>query len=363
MLRLIKNQLYIDSASDKPSLLGKWLPSINTSSNNARFKAKRICKYLQMDEKAYRKLLSSLRSKLKIIENNLREKDYTFDYSNVPSKAALKYRAAFHRNDEERYTTFLNDVMNGKAKMNASTLYPYDIVEKCGSTKSSGPSFSERISLNALWMSLPSVLNNDNAIAVVDGSGSMTWTTNPRPIDVAVSLGIYFAEQNKGAFKGHFITFGYEPKLVKVEGVDIAEKVWNARRYTDCSNTNLEATFKLILDTAIKYNMSNDDIPKKLYIISDMEFDEATSENNNELYTLYDSMKKMYTDKGYTFPQIIFWNVDSRHSNFPVRMDESGTALVSGCNPSLFNMAMEGEIDPMSIMLKAVENERYASIH
>lgn len=349
--------------SGKPaSLLAKWLPSVNASSEETKKTGRRICGILGMSERNYRKTLSSLRRYTDIIENRLRVMDYTFDYSKQTSGAMFKYRKAFIRNDGERYREFISAVNKGEAKLNAGTLYPYDIVR---AILTSAPSKAERAALDASWRSLSDHGNGDenaNAVAVVDGSGSMTWAPNGtvRPIDAAISLGIYFAEHNKGAFAGHFITFSERPRLIGIKGNDIFEKARYCSTFNECANTNLEATFDLILDTAVENHLSKSDIPSRMYIISDMEFD-ACAEGGNSL-PMFRAMKLKYAEHGYDLPDIVFWNVNSRSANIPVKMTDTGAALVSGSSPAIFDMVRSGEISPESIMNGIISSERYAAI-
>lgn len=340
------------------SLLAKWLPSVNASSAQTRELGKTMAKFLNMSEKKYRQTLSALRKYTDIIENRLRVSDYTFDYSKQPSCAMFKYRKAFIRNDGTRYTDYLESVQKGEVKLNTSVLYPYEIIRRCDGKTTD----EERLSLDTTWNNLPVYADNDeNAIAVIDGSGSMTWGCNDaRPIDVALSLGIYFAEHNKGEFANHFITFSQTPKLVEIKGRDIFEKVNYCRRFREVANTDLEAVFSLILKTAVKNKLPQKEMPSKIYIISDMEFDYCIEGGNS--IPLFNAMKKKYENYGYRLPDVIFWNVNSRQSNMPVTMSETGTALISGFSPSVFDMAVSGEITPVKIMEKVISSERYVKI-
>lgn len=343
------------------SLLAKWLPSVNASSNEQRHLAKKLCRLLRMSEPAYRKTLSSLRKYLDIIENRLREKDYTFDYAVQPSGAMFKYVKAFFRNDEERYMNFLSSVRCGKTKINTNTLYPYDIVRRCLASELSD---NERLSLDVTWNNLADYGNgsgNDNAIAVIDGSGSMTCGIGSlRPIDAALSLGLYFAEHNKGAFANHFITFSETPRLVKIKGKDVTEKVRYCASFGEIANTNLEAVFELILRSALEGNFKPSDLPSRLYIISDMEFDYCVEGGNND--TIFNTMKKKFEKNGYKLPDVVFWNVNSRNNSIPVRMSDTGAALISGNSPAIFDMVKTGDISPFKIMNDVISNPRYDAI-
>lgn len=362
VVRIISRQLKEDTAAmndgEAVSLLAKWLPSVNASSEETKALARRISKELGMQERNYRKKLSSLRKYIDIIENRLREKDYTFEYSAQPSRALLFYRNAFIRNDKERYFNFLNEVNCGKSKLNTSTLYPYDIVRQALKRNTS----DERYSLDTSWKSLNDIDNAQNAIAVVDGSGSMYGNGgSPKPYEAALALGLYFAEHNKGAFANHFITFSMHPRLVEIKGRDITEKVKYAASFNECANTNLQAVFDLILDTAVTDRLPQSELPETIYIISDMEFDTCVYDSSKHI-TNFKAVERQFAAKGYKLPKVVFWNVASRNQQVPVKMHQSGAALVSGASPAIFDMVKEGEMNPFKLMNEIIGSERYDRI-
>lgn len=273
----------------------------------------------------------------------------------------FKYRNAFITYDKERYKQYLKEVQSGKEKINTSVLQPYEIVRRCFSLFKEDT--NERLSLDVTWNNLPSYGdNNENAIAVIDTSGSMTigQCNSIRPIDVSLSLGIYFAEHNKGEFSNHFITFSETPRLIEIKGNDIYEKARYCKKFKELANTNLEAVFKLILDTAVKNKLLQSDIPEKIYIISDMEFDSCIINGNSS--PLFETMKKMYEKKGYKLPCVVFWNVASRNNNMPVTMSETGVTLVSGFSPLVFDMTISGDMSPLDAMNNIILSERYLVI-
>ena len=363
MLEYIKTQLYSDlegmENGGDVSLLAKWLPSVNASNCEIKRLAKKVARFLQLDDAAYRKLLVSLRAHIRIIENNLREKDYTFDYEKQPSKAMFKYRNAFIRNDGERYNEFLNKASSGEVKLNTNVLTPYEIITPFFKRNVSD---EERNSINTTWKALEDFTNDENALAVIDGSGSMYGGADPLPATVALSLGIYFAERNKGAFKNHFITFSETPQLVEIKGDDILDKVRYCHDYDEVANTNIQKVFELILNAAKKNNVPQEELPKRLYIISDMEFDYCADDAN---LTNFEYAKKLFEDAGYKLPEVVFWNVSSRNRQQPVTKNEQGVLLVSGCTPRLFSMMADGSLSdstPYEFMLEVLMSERYAKI-
>lgn len=371
-LALIKSQLEADvnamDMGDDVSLLAKWLPSVNASNAQTICYAKRIARFLGMTEATYRKTLVKLRSHIHIIENNLRQKDYSFDYSKQPSKAMFKYRKAFYRNDGERYGDFLSKVSKGEAKLNANTLMPYELVEPylgcnlfCRDNRSFMRSVTEaeEIALNATWASLPKYANDENALAIIDTSGSMYTESKPMPAAVALSLGIYFAEHNTGAFKNHFIEFSDAPQLIEIRGETFVDRLRYVASFNEIASTNLESVFNLILSAAVRNNVPQEELPSTLYIISDMEFNWCI---RNAGATNFENAKAKFAAHGYQLPRVVFWNVQSRNRQQPVTQNEQGVALVSGCTPKLFEMLTAGILSPMGYMLDVLGAERYAQI-
>ena len=368
MLRVVEEQLKQDMDAEKNggqvSLLAKWLPSVNASCAEAVKQAKRIAKHLKMSDAQYRKVLSALRRRICILENYLREKDYSFDYEKQCSRALHKYRMAFHRNDRERYTDFLDAVENGCAVLHADNVAPYELVEPyipdswygdCRKTLSP----EEKRTLNATWASLPDFGCDENALAVIDTSGSMYCGGKPMPAAVALSLGLYFAEHNKGYFQNSFIEFSDRPQLIELKGETFADKLRYACTFCKVANTNLEAVFSLILKAAVKHHVPQSELPAKLIIISDMEFDQCVEHAS---LSNFENARRMYAEKGYKLPEIVFWNVASRNRHQPVKKNEQGVALVSGVTPRLFSMVAGNILSPYTFMLEVIESERYAKI-
>ncbi|MBQ5316504.1 MAG: DUF2828 family protein [Oscillospiraceae bacterium] len=357
---------YMEQGGDV-TLLAKWLPSVNASDRNTVRLAKKLASALGMTQETYRKTLSALRRYIHITENDLRERNYTFDYEHMPSRALYKYRKAFIRNDGERYSRFLDAAAEGKAVLNADNVAPYEIAEPflgCFRTangwkymKEMSP--AEEKALNASWNALPDFCGNDNSLAVIDTSGSMYYNGKPLPGAVALSLGLYFAEHNRGAFANSFIEFSATPQLITLKGRTFAEKLRYAASFTQVANTDLEAVFELILRAAVRNNVKQRDLPARLVIISDMEFDSCMTNSDS---TVFGNARQRYLMYGYKLPEVVFWNVASRNRQQPVRMNEQGAALVSGVTPRLFSMIAGGELTPLKLMNKVVNDIRYACI-
>jgi hypothetical protein len=341
---------------DNISLLAKWLKSENASSRETKRLARKTREALGMDSRSYRKALSKLRKHLDVVERKTSANQWDeIEYSRVPSNAMMKYRNAFAKHDRARYTDFINAVNTGEAKINVSVLYPHEIVGKIMRGGNIDTNVAE-----AMWNNLPDFTGEaENSIAVVDTSGSMGMGDG-LPRDVALGLGIYLAERAKGPYKDHFITFSNRPKLQELKGANIVEKVNNLWRASWDMNTNIEAVFNLVLDAAIKNNVPKSEMLDKLYIISDMEFDGATSRSNS---TLFQTIADKFSRAGYEMPKLVFWNVNARNVQFPMSMDERGFQNVSGFSPSILQSLMTGEfIGPYELMLEVLNSERYKSV-
>lgn len=357
VIAMVDAQLSVDVKSDNPSLLAKWMPSENASSPQTKKYAKILREGLNLQPKQYRKTLSKLRNQISIIETKLTEKRYEdIDYSKIPSKAGMQYRQAFFRNDETRYTTFLDSLSKGDVKVNAGTLYPNDIVGKIMDSRWTGLSQSEIKLFEGQWQNLPNFIGEktEESIVMADVSGSMSGT----PMNVAISLAMYIAERNKGSYKDHFLTFSAKPQLVKIQGTNIADKVNNISRAEWAMNTNIESALQTILDVAVKDQLANDEVIKKIYIVSDMQFDSATRGHGN----IFGNMKQKFASYGYNFPNIVFWNVNA-YSNQPMTMNEQGVQLVSGFSPSILAQLLNADgKTPYDFMLEVIDSERYEKV-
>ncbi len=339
------------------SLLAKWLPSANASSKQTKALARKWIRVFEVTEKDYRKALSALRARIDVLETKMSSNSWkAINYSTVPSKASLRYRTAFHKKDGERYTAFLEKAAKGEVKINSAALYPYELVEKY---LGYGYGASVDKTVEAQWKQLPNYADTDtNALVVCDVSGSMTGG-KPQPIAVAISLAIYLAERNKGQFKDTFITFSENPQLQVIKGNTLYEKVNNLRSADWGMSTNLQGVFDLILTSAKRHKLSQADLPSKIFIVSDMEFNVACGRS----HTNYEVIKAKFEACGYSLPEIVFWNVRSRNNQTPVTRDEEGTFLVSGCSPSIFKNAVNCKATtPEELMLEVLNGPRYEKI-
>lgn len=368
---LVDNQLTEDlknmEAGKSISLLAKWMPSINCSSKQTKKYAKQLHKALGLTEREYRKALSKFRKYLDVVEVKMSAKNWSeINYEAVPSRANLIYNDAFLRNDEERRRDYLGKLEKGEAKINASVLYPHDIVHKYTDGWWSIQK-SKDAAIEALWKALPdNVQGCGNTIVVADGSGSMTCSvgnTRVTALDVANALAIYFAEHSSGEFKDKYITFSEKPQLVDFSNCDsLHAKLQTAFAHDEVANTNIEAVFDLILTTAVKNKMSQEEIPQNILIISDMEFDSACDYRHRPTQGLFAKIAQDYAAAGYKLPRLVFWNVNSRTGTIPVKENDLGVALVSGFSTNICKMVLSGELDPYKCLLETLNTERYDAV-
>ena len=377
VVAIIREQLNRDVLDMKEgksiSLASKWLPSANSSSATTKRYAKMLIKALGYSERAYRKLLSSLRSYSNVVEVKMSSKRWgDIDYASVPSRANLIYKEAFLRNDKERRQAYLDALTKGETKINAGVVFPHDIVHKYIAVQSY--SYKQAVKpedtvLEEMWKALPDyVKGNGTTICVADGSGSMTTkvgNSGVNCLEVANALAIYFAERCKGAFYNKYITFSENPQLVNLGfGETLRDKIRIALQHDEYANTNIEGVFDLILATAVKHKMKQDDLPSTILVLSDMEFDSATYCYGHEpLGTkLFATIADKFEERGYKLPRLVFWNINSRTGTIPVKQNDLGVALVSGFSPAVVSMVLSNEVDPFKCLLEQINSKRYEPI-
>ena len=366
---LILNKIDTQLAQDmhnmddgKPvSLLAKWLPSVNASSKETKGKAKMVCRYLQFTERDYRRTLSELRAYIDVVERKMSANNWgEVNYEGVPSKANVLYKNAFSRHDEERRNEYLESLKSGNAKINANDMFLHDIVQAYHS-------FHVDDTLEEMWKAQKKCDGFENTLVVRDGSGSMTCSvgnSGVTALTVATAITLYCAENNSGEFHNKFITFGSRPKLCDISGLKtLREKLYYSYREADCSSTDIEKTFKLILNTAIENNIPQEDMPKTVLIVSDMEFNAAQGyygERNNS--HLFKGIQRDFEGHGYKMPKLVFWNVNSRTNTIPITENENGVVLMGGFSKNLLQMAMSSETDPYKVLVAQLNKPRYEII-
>ena len=381
----MKEQLALDVECKTPSLLAKWLKSENTSSRESRRLGNKTRIAFGMNHKQYRKTLAVLRERINVLERLMSENRWDeIEFDKIPSRAGLIYKNAFARHDLEReqseknVTTYAEFAKSKDTKVNAKALYPYECVAEALKLFRTGSYWNmrelppmddtNRLIVNKYWDNLEQYFSEASfdGIAVVDTSGSMVRDDASAPINVAISLGLYCAEKAKGPYAGHYISFASRPQLIKTEGVDFVDKVQRIYKTNLVDNTNIEATFDLLLNTAIQNQCSQDEIPKNVIIISDQEFDAARGYqywNNSHITpqeTLMESIEKKWNAAGYKLPTLTFWNVDARQNNIPMTVKD-GVNFVSGMSPSIFQQIMENK-NAFDLMYSILNSERYSVI-
>jgi hypothetical protein len=374
VLTIIGNQINEDivnaSNGKSISLLAKWMPSINGSNKERVKMAYEIARVFGLSAKAYRQTIVALRGHLDLVETKMSARDWTkIDYAKVPSRANLVYNKAFFAHDPDRRLAFITRVENNEAKIHSATNFPHDIVAKYNHVRGVDRA------LEVLWKALPNYGSDmGSTLVVADGSGSMEShiaNTNISALTVANSLAIYFAEHCAGEFKNTYITFSARPQLVKLGNGTLKEKLDIAEKHSEIANTNIEATFDLILNTALKNKMKQEDLPSTLLIISDMEFDDAAGESmyNYGRYnhkapnkTLFNVIAEKFAIAGYKMPKLAFWNIMSRTMTIPVIENELGVTLVSGFSPAAIRMVLSGKMSPYDALVDILKSERYDAV-
>lgn len=322
-------------------LLAKWLPRKGKIFST-------MARHLEMTPKELRKLLVELSD---TVEQKMCAKEFEgINYAQVPSVAMNRYRKAFLRRDEARFNGFIDDVKTGKEKINAGAIFPHEIASKC----MFGAVAGEAAAIVAQWEALPNYMegSDERIIPVCDVSGSMMGL----PMEVSVGLGVYISERNEGLFKDAFITFSGEPEMVYLKG-DLFQRMHSLHTAQWGFNTNIQRVFRLILSKATQNALSEEEMPTKVLIISDMEFDYCGEDTNLEV------IREQYENHGYRMPQLVFWNVNGRMGNSPALFNDQGVALVSGFSPAILKNILSGVITtPEQFVLDALNNERYSPI-
>lgn len=356
MWAYVKYQLLADEdameANEPCSLLAKWLKTADASSEKTRKLGIMTAQKLGMSVYEYKRRIRKLRKYIDITEVKMSSGNWDkIKYESVPSRAMMNYREAFKRHDAVRFGKFLNKAVNGEAKINASTLYPYDLIEKY----LSGSSKLDQ-TIEAQWKALPDYVGQEaNAMVIADTSGSM-WG---RPLYSAIGLAIYFAQRNKGPFHNLWMSFSEDSKVQRLTGETLLQQISGIDMYHWGCNTNLERAFMHILDIATINHVKPEDMVKSIIVVSDMEID-CCSGN----WLFYDEMRNCFAKAGYEIPNVVFWKVNSRHDIFHADKNRKGVQLCSGQSAATFQILMKSVgMTPMEMMMSVLNSERYSPIH
>lgn len=347
------------------SLLAKWVKTPDASSKETRKLGIKTALKFNMEVKMFKRLLRGLRKYIDVTEIHMSNGTWSdIDYDKVASRAMFLHRNAFTKHDHERFGCYIGQVQNGETKIHSGTLYPYDILEKYIKGRYEFDDIKEDPVLEAQWKNLPNFVEDEaSAIVIADTSGSMEG----RPMASAVGLAIYFAERNQGPFNGLWMNFSSESKVCKLKGETLAQKLSNIDASDWGFNTDLKKAFEQILRIAIDNHVPAEEMVKALIIISDMEIDRAVKDTDaadGQKFTLFhDMMSTKFAENGYVLPNIVYWNVDSRHDTFHADKDRVGVQLVSGQSPSTFKNLMHSlNMTPEQMMLEVLNGVRYNCI-
>lgn len=349
-LKLAAYQLIAEALAAGNGLAAKWMPRKGPESTTLR-------KFLNLTPRNYRKLLVNL---TKVVETAMCAKQWnSIEFSHVPSQAHAKYKRAFNRNSST-YAQYVQKLVNKdpSVKINASAIYPYEVL------KDSWQGCLTDVEHNAIvaqWDALPNYLGDRKVLPMVDVSGSMETSagkdTSVTCLEVAVSLGLYCAKKNTGAFKDVFLSFSENPVIEVLTG-----DVLHAARQMSNSNwgmsTDISKAFKKVLELAVARNVPSEEMPEFVLIFSDMQFNQCVTSSSD---TALDMIARKYAQAGYEMPKVVFWNLHS-YDNVPVRYDEKHTALVSGFSPSIMKAVFSAdmsEFTPKGVMLQTLMSDRY----
>lgn len=364
MWQFMAEQFNIDyenmKAKKSISLLAKWIATPDSKSEKTKELGKLTAKKLGYDFKhmsEYKKKLREMRKYLDLPEAKMCAGKWDeIEYSKCASKFMLKNRKALQKHDPERYAEFFAKVDAGEEKINTGTLTPCDIIHQV----------NERYTkeLETMWANLADVCKG-NALVMADTSGSMTWSASGGmyPIEVAVALAMYFAQRNKGDLKDMFMTFDSRPKFIELNGATLVDNLNIVKRAPWGGSTNLESAFNLLLKTAVNGNVTQEEMPQAIVIVSDMQVNCVRGLDSNNRITFYDAMKDKYRAAGYEMPHVVFWNVNSNRATFHASMSDNGVSLVSGWSVNIFKQVMENiGTTPMELLQAVLSDERYKDI-
>ena len=332
-------------------LCAKWMPRKGPVANELR-------KYLNYTPKQYRKMLVEL---TKVVETQMCAQQWNqINYDHVPSVAANRYQKAFNKRDAVRYTEWKAGLKTGASKVNAGVLYPYDVIKAV--------EYGDRDVALAQWEALPNYLGDDAILPMVDVSGSMSSPVGGQRgvgltcMQIAISLGLYVADKQQGAFKDMWLTFTNDSHIDILKG-DLLAKINQVRRNVGY-DTNIESAFRSILKVAVDNRVAAEDMPKYLLVLSDMEFNPAYMGGNS--VGAWELATKMFEAAGYQLPKLVWWNLNARPDatgNSPVRFDQRGTAMVSGFSPSIMKSILAAKnFSPRDVMLETIMAERYQAV-
>ena len=355
----LENDLKMLDEKKPITLLAKWMPSINTSSQSSKSWAKFLITCFGWSEKQYRQTLSKLREYLRVTERQMSLNEWEqIDYEKVPSLANLRYKDAFLKHDEQRRSEYLSKLAKGEAKINSAVNFPHDVVHKyCLNNWGYLRVHNYDEALEQLWKNLKEIPGLKDTLVVRDDSGSMTSSlgkTNITALEVATALGIYCAEHCSESYKNKIISFSETPKYLDFsDKTTLHDKLEYLYKHSEVANTNIRAVFQLILKTAIDNKLKQGDLPKQILIISDMEFDAGVSYVGNPI----EESQLEFEKYGYHLPKLVFWNVCGRTNTIPIKTNDLGVYLLSGFSPNVLNLLSYGIDNQFEALVEELERK------
>jgi len=375
------------------SLAGKWAPSESASHRKmARSLAKYMFAQSPTPSKEYRQMLNQLREQLRVVERRMSARQYSrINYEAVPSRAMFKYKSSFQQHDQQRFLKFLAKVQIGKKGIKFEGMHPHELVMfylKQMPDVDAVVELQWSAALNELKKNEKVVQGLARTVSVVDVSGSMQ---NPDciPLSASIAMGLIVSQISKGPYRECMITFHESPSLVRYDSTkSFFDQVKAAMAIPWGGSTDLYLVFKLLLSEAAESKVAPQDFPDQIFIFTDGQFDTMTRHDASlHKKTVWEAIKDLFAKyPAYSRPRVIFWNLNARYENQPVRFDENNVALLSGFNPALMKAIFAAdeppqvveeapaveekqpkaakkvkeaapvkEIDPVQVMMKAIE--------
>lgn len=328
----------------------KWMPRSGSIFNLTRSR-------LKMNPKQFRKLLTSQPT----VEQLLCGRKFDeVDFSKVPGKAMTLYKKAFSKRMPERFVEYLQSLVKTSTtdklvtKMNVNTMSVDQLSYANGNSESYVEAVFAQMKNNLMDKDL-------SAIVVADTSYSMMQYNGPKVTlrDMAVAMAALFGSLLKGPFHNTCMSFSQNAYFHRWEDSTPFKDIQRQVATGDCSNTDVQKVFNLILNTGIDNQLADEDMPKMVILVSDMQFDQtANGWDNIKL------MRKKFEDAGYTVPTVVFWNMSSEYKNTPLKGFEHGI-LMSGYSQNLWDTLVSQELEnysPINYVKSVLSNERYSIV-
>ncbi|KAK1362559.1 Vacuolar protein sorting-associated protein 26A-like [Heracleum sosnowskyi] len=358
------------------SLAAKWCPSLDSFYDKYTYICGSIAKkvfpresypeYEGLEDAHYeyrvrdrlrKQVLVPLREVLQLPEVYMSAQEWnSLAYTRVASVAMKNYTDVFMWHDKERFTKYLEEVKEGKAKIAAGALFPHDIIKTCLQGESEGKETVAELQWKRMVDDMLQKGKLSNTIAVCDVSAYIS----PISKNVSLGLGLLLSEISEGPWKGQVITFSQNPQLHFIQGNSLLEKCKYFESLEYGHNTNFRRVFDQILNVALVANLSREQMIKRVFVFSHMEFSQASP---NKWETDYQAIRKKFKKNGYEVPEIVFWNLSGSCST-PVTAKQTGVALLSGFSKNLFKLFLDhdGAIDPEIAMEIALSRKEYEKL-